>query len=228
MSVNVRESYASWSKMFWWETTTSRFAIVSRFLQAHRQTAVRIRLATQITFCVRGVISPLLANLFLHYAFDRWMAKRYPELPFERFADDAIVHCRTELEAQEIRAAIAARLQECGLELHPEKTKVVYCKDDDRRRTYPHEKLDFMGYTFRPRRSKNRKGKFFINFSPAVSDQAVKAIRAEIRSWNLHLRSDKSIEDLSPGGTGVSRPISESEVASDALPVDGRLCSTSS
>ena len=126
-----------------------------------------------------------------------WMAKRYPQLPFERFADDAIVHCRTEAEAQEVRAAIAARLQECGLELHPEKTKVVYCKDDDRRRTYPNEKFDFLGYTFRPRRSKNRKGKFFINFSPAVSDKAVKAIRAEIRSWNLHLRSDKSIEDLS-------------------------------
>jgi RNA-directed DNA polymerase len=112
-------------------------------------------------------------------------------------ADDAIVHCRTEAEAQEVRAAIAARFEECGLELHPEKTQIVYCKDGDRRRTYPNEKFDFLGYTFRPRRSKNRKGKFFINFSPAVSDKAVKAIRAEIRSWNLHLRSDKSIEDLS-------------------------------
>jgi hypothetical protein len=107
------------------------------------------------------------------------------------------VHCRTEREAQEVRAAIAARLRECGLELHPEKTKVVYCKDDDRRRTYPNEKFDFLGYTFRPRRSKNRFGKYFINFSPAVSDEAVKAIRAEIRSWDLHLRSDKRIEDLS-------------------------------
>ncbi len=83
------------------------------------------------------------------------------------------------------------------LEFHPEKTQIVYCKDEDRRRTYPHEKFDFLGYTFRPRRSKNRKGKFFINFCPAVSDKAVKAIRAEIRRWNLHLRSDKSIEDLS-------------------------------
>src|SRR3989454_6089401 len=92
---------------------------------------------------------------------------------------------------------IAARLKECGLELHPEKTKIVYCKDDDRRRMYPNEKFDFLGYTFRPRRSKNRKGKFFINFSPAVSDKAVKAIRAEIRSWDLHRRSDKRIEDLS-------------------------------
>ena len=144
-----------------------------------------------------GVISPLLSNLFLHYAFDRWMAEKYPQAPFERFADDAIVHCRTEAEAQEIWAAITARLKECGLELHPEKTKIVYCKDEDRRRTYANEKFDFLGYTFQPRRSKNRKGKYFINFSPAVSDKAVKAIREEIRSWNLHLRSDKQIEDLS-------------------------------
>ena len=144
-----------------------------------------------------GVISPLLANLFLHYAFDRWMAERYPQVPFERYADDVIAHCRAEAEAQEVRAAIAARLQECGLELHPEKTKIVYCKDEDRRRAYPNEKFDFLGYTFRPRRSKNRWGKFFINFSPAVADKAVKAIRTEIRSWELHLRSDKSIEDLS-------------------------------
>ena len=125
------------------------------------------------------------------------MAKTYRQLPFERFADDAIVHCRTEAEAQEVRAAIAARMRECGLELHPEKTKVVYCKDDDRWGTYPNEKFDFLGYTFRPRRSKSRKGKYFINFSPAVSDKAVKAIRAEIGSWDLHLRSDKRIEDLS-------------------------------
>jgi RNA-directed DNA polymerase len=107
------------------------------------------------------------------------------------------VHCRKEAKAQEIRSAIAARLKECGLELHPEKTNVVYCQDDYRGRTYPNEKFDFLGYTFRPRRSKNREGKFFINFSPAVSDKAVKAIRVEIRSWDLHLRSDKQIEDLS-------------------------------
>ena len=144
-----------------------------------------------------GVISPLLANLFLHYAFDEWMRRSYPHLPFERYADDAIVHCRTESEAEDVRAAIAARLRECRLELHPEKTKVVYCKDDDRRGNYPSEKFDFLGYTFRPRRSKNRYGKYFINFSPAVSDKAGKTIRAEIRSWKLHLRSDKAIEDLS-------------------------------
>jgi RNA-directed DNA polymerase len=98
---------------------------------------------------------------------------------------------------RKVRAAIAARLRDGGLELHPEKTKIVYGKGDKRWRTYPNEKFDFLGYTFRPRRSKNRKGGFFISFSPAVSDKAVKAIRTEIRSWNLHLRSGKAIEDRS-------------------------------
>jgi RNA-directed DNA polymerase len=144
-----------------------------------------------------GVASPLLANLFLHYALDRWLAAHYPQVPFERYADDVIVHCRTEKEAQEMRKAIAARLQSCGLELHPEKTKVVYCKDDSRKKTYPNEKFDFLGYTFRPRSSANRQGKFFINFSPAVSNQAAKAIRDKFRSWKLPQRSDKAIEDLS-------------------------------
>ncbi len=144
-----------------------------------------------------GVASPLLANLFLHYALDRWLAAHYPQVPFERYADDVIVHCRTEKEAQEMRKAIAARLQSCGLELHPEKTKVVYCKDDSRKKTYPNEKFDFLGYTFRPRSSANRQGKFFINFSPAVSNQAANAIRDKFRSWKLPQRSDKAIEDLS-------------------------------
>src|SRR3990172_1595724 len=144
-----------------------------------------------------GVISPLLANLFLHYTFDVWMRKNYGHLPFERYADDAIVHCRTEAEAQQVKAAIADRMKECRLELHPEKTKIVYCKDDDRRGKYRNERFDFLGYTFRPGRSKNWKGKYFINFTPAVSDKAAKAIRAEIRSWKLHNRSDKAIDDLS-------------------------------
>ncbi len=141
--------------------------------------------------------SPLLANLFLHYALDRWLAANYPQVPFERYADDVIAHCRTEKQAQEVRKAIAERLRACGLELHPEKTKIVYCKDDFRKGTYPNEKFDFLGYTFQPRRSKNRKGKFFINFSPGVSNKSVKAMRDTFRSWKLPQRSDKAIEDLS-------------------------------
>lgn len=144
-----------------------------------------------------GVVSPLLANLFLHYALDRWLAAHYPQVSFERYADDVIAHCRTERQAQEMRKAIAARLQSCGLELHPEKTKIVYCKDDSRKKTYPNETFDFLGYAFRPRSSMTRKGKFFLNFSPAVSNKAAKAIRDKFRSWKLPQRSDKAIEDLS-------------------------------
>jgi RNA-directed DNA polymerase len=143
-----------------------------------------------------SVVSPLLANLFLHYAFDRWMQRYYPHIPFERFADDAICHCTSEAQAQALRAALARRFADCGLELHPQKTKIVYCKDDDRRRTYPAEQFDFLGYTFRPRRSKNRWGKYFINFSPGVSRTAGKAIRHAMRQWRLRCRIDKRIDDL--------------------------------
>lgn len=143
-----------------------------------------------------GVISPLLANLFLHYAFDHWMAKQHPHRPFERYADDAIVHCRTREEAEQLRQAITRRLAECGLELNAQKTKIVYCKDDDRRGNHEHEKFTFLGYEFRARRAKNYRGKFFINFLPAVSDKAAQKIREEVRGWKLHLRSDKALSDL--------------------------------
>jgi RNA-directed DNA polymerase len=143
-----------------------------------------------------GVISPLLANLFLHYAFDQWMARQHPDLPFERYADDAIVHCRSREEAERMREEITRRLAECELELNAQKTKIVYCKDDDRRESHEHEKFTFLGYEFRPRRAKNYRGKFFISFLPAVSDKAAKKIREEVRSWKLQLRSDKTLSDL--------------------------------
>jgi group II intron reverse transcriptase/maturase len=144
-----------------------------------------------------GVVSPLLANLFLHYAFDEWMRRNYPGLPFERYADDIIVHCRSEKQARWIKAEIGKRLLGCKLELHPEKTKVVYCKDSSRGGKYPDEKFDFLGYTFRPRMSRSRKGHYFVSFSPAVSKKAAMKMRRVMRSWQVHRRSDKSIEDLS-------------------------------
>ncbi|MFA5363317.1 MAG: group II intron reverse transcriptase/maturase [Candidatus Omnitrophota bacterium] len=144
-----------------------------------------------------GVISPLLANLFLHYAFDGWMRRNYPNIPFERYADDTIVHCKSESQAKWIKEAISRRLAWCKLEMHPEKTKIVYCKDEDRKGKYPNEKFDFLGYTFRARRSKNRWGKYFINFSPAVSDKASKGMRDTMRSWGLQRRSDKTLQDIS-------------------------------
>lgn len=144
-----------------------------------------------------GVISPLLANLFLHYTFDVWMQHNHPDIPFERYADDAVCHCRTEAQAQRLRQELEQRFAVCRLELHPQKTKIVYCKDDDRRGRYPQERFDFLGYTFRPRRSKNRWGKYFVNFSPAASAEAMRDFRRELRRWHLHTRSDKSLEDLS-------------------------------
>ena len=143
-----------------------------------------------------GVVSPLLANLFLHYAFDEWMRRGFKHIPFERFADDIVVHCRTERQARWIRSEIERRMAQCCLELHPDKTRIVYCKDDDRKGSYPNESFDFLGFTFRPRRSKNRWGKFFINFSPGVSNRAVKEMRQHLRKWKLQLRSDKCLEDL--------------------------------
>lgn len=144
-----------------------------------------------------GVISPVLSNLVLHYVFDKWMERNYPQTPFCRYADDGIAHCRTEAEARALLKALDARFKECSLELHPEKTRIVYCEDDDRRGSYPVKSFDFLGFTFRARRSKNRWGKYFINFTPAVSNKAGKAMRQKARRWKMHLRSDKSLEDLS-------------------------------
>jgi len=143
-----------------------------------------------------GVISPLLANLFLHYAFDIWMAKRNPTITFERYADDVVVHCDSKEDAVRIKAEISKRMQDCGLELHPEKTKIVFCKDDNRAGRFTLQNFDFLGFCFRPRLSRNRRGKFFVNFSPGIANKSKKKIFAEVRKWGLHKRSDLSIEAL--------------------------------
>jgi RNA-directed DNA polymerase len=143
-----------------------------------------------------SVVGPILANLFMHYTFDEWMRRKYPHVPFERYADDTICHCRTKEEAEQLKCAIMERLAMCKLSLNETKTKIVYCKDDDRRGGHEVEKFDFLGFEFRARRSKNRWGKHFINFSPAISTKAKKKIGDEIRSWNLQERSDKSLTDL--------------------------------
>jgi RNA-directed DNA polymerase len=144
-----------------------------------------------------GVVSPVLANLFLHYAFDMWMVKNHPGKPFARYADDAVAHCHTEQDAKMLLESLKKRMAECKLELHPEKTRIVYCQDVDRPGDYPDTSFDFLGYTFRPRMSKNKHGKFFTNFTPAVSNKAKKHIRQTIRGWRIQLKSDKTIEDLS-------------------------------
>jgi RNA-directed DNA polymerase len=152
-----------------------------------------------------SAISPLLANLFLHYVFDTWVTRTFPDVRFERYADDAVVHCVSERQAQQVRAAIAARMVECGLELHPDKTKIVFCKDANRSGSYGQEKFDFLGYTFRPRLARNKAGGYFASFSPAISDAAAKRVRERMRSWWLHRRSDRSLDYLAQMINGVVR-----------------------
>lgn len=143
-----------------------------------------------------AVISPILANLFLHYAFDRWMQEHHPDIPFERYADDVVCHCRSESEALALRHALEGRLAACKLELHPDKTKIVYCKDANRRGNYPQQRFDFLGYTFRSRTAMNRSGELFVSFSPAVSEKAAKAMRTKIRRWKLHLHNDLELAEV--------------------------------
>lgn len=144
-----------------------------------------------------GVISPVLANLFLHYTFDKWMAINHPNNPFARYADDAVIHCKTEEEAKMLLESLNKRMNICKLELHPTKTKIIYCKDADRKEEHEHISFDFLGYTFRPRRSKNRWGKYFVNFTPAISNKSKKSIRQKVRGWKLQLKANKELFDLS-------------------------------
>ena len=140
-------------------------------------------------------ISPLLANLFMHYAFDRWMDREHPDCPFERYADDVVVHCDTEDRARQVRAALEERLGALGLELHPVKTKVVYCKDTNHRGSSEHTSFDFLGYSFRGRRAASRRG-FFVSFSPAIAISAKKAVGQQVRSWHLNRRSGTDLSGL--------------------------------
>jgi len=140
-------------------------------------------------------VSPVLANLFMHYAFDRWMDREYPGCPFERYADDAVAHCDTEEQARGLRAAIVNRLGTLGLELHPDKTKIVYCKDTNRRGDYEHTSFDFLGYTFRGRFARGRRG-FFVSFLPAMSTGAKKAKGQQIRAWHLNRRTGTDLSGL--------------------------------
>jgi RNA-directed DNA polymerase len=144
-----------------------------------------------------GVISPVLANLFMHYAFDKWMDREHPDKPFARYADDAVVHCKRKGDAEELRKGLEKRLAECNLELHPTKTRIIYCKDDRRRENYPENTFDFLGFTYRPRGARSRYGAFFIGFVPAVSNKAKKVMQQEIHDWRLQLKSETDLEELS-------------------------------
>lgn len=144
-----------------------------------------------------GVISPVLSNLFMHYAFDVWMTRDFAGMPWCRYADDGLIHCQTLQQAEKILEALKQRMTECGLELNPEKTKIVYCKDGKRKGQYPNKSFDFLGYTFRGRLCKNNKRKsVFVNFTPAVSPAALSSMRALTRKYGLRNRTDLSLHDI--------------------------------
>ena len=133
---------------------------------------------------------------FLPRSLDLWMAREYPAVPFERYADDVILHCKSKAQAQVVLNGIIERLAQVGLEINLGKTRIVYCKDSNRTGSDEHERFDFLGFTFRPRLAQNRSGGHFVSFCPAVSDAAAKVIRSTIRRWRLHLRSGLTLTEL--------------------------------
>ncbi len=143
-----------------------------------------------------GVISPVLSNLFLHYTFDAWMDRKHPKNPFARYADDAVIHCKSRLDANLLKESLGKRLAECGLELHPTKTRIVYCKDAFRKGNLPDISFDFLGYTFRPRQAKSNQGRIFHSFLPAVSNKAKKKMKKDIREWRLQKQTSLSLAEL--------------------------------
>lgn len=141
-------------------------------------------------------VSPVLANLFMHYAFDTWLAREFPAVEFERYADDAVVHCVTQRQAQEVLAALETRMEQAGLRLHPGKTRIVYCKDGSRRGSHEHTAFTFLGFTFRARKARSRNGGSHTSFQPAISKEALSKISAEVRSWRIHRRTTSAFSDL--------------------------------
>jgi len=169
---------------------------VERWLKAPTQQEDGTILARDRGTPQGSAISPVLANIFLHYAFDAWMAREFPAVPFERYADDVVAHCKSERQAQFVLDTIKKRMRSCGLELNLGKTRIVYCKDSHRFGSHEHKRFDFLGYTFRPRQSRDEKGAMFVNFTPAISDEAAKKIRRTIRRWRIHLWSGTHLTEI--------------------------------
>ena len=174
---------------------------ISRWLTAPMQMPDGTMVAREKGTPQGSPISPLLANLFMHYAFDQWMAREHPGCPFERYADDIVAHCDSEEQARRLLAAIADRLGAVGLELHPDKTKIVFCKDANRPGSAEHTSFDFLGYTFRGRLARGPRG-YFVSFSPAMSAKAKKAVGQKVRAWHLKRRTGTDLsglaEDVNP------------------------------
>ncbi|MGP8271820.1 MAG: reverse transcriptase domain-containing protein [Terracidiphilus sp.] len=169
---------------------------IERWLTAPFETADGERLPRERGTPQGGVVSPLLMNLFMHYTFDAWMKRTNPSCPFARYPDDAVVHCRTQKQAAEVMQSIALRLADCGLAMHPEKSKVVYCKDSNRTASYPYAHFTFLGFTFRPRKANDCRKRAFTSFLPGVSADALKRMRKEVRGWRIHRQAAGTLDEL--------------------------------
>jgi group II intron reverse transcriptase/maturase len=143
-----------------------------------------------------SAVSPVLANLFMHYAFDLWLAREFPGCPFERYADDGVVHCRTKAQAEAVLAALRDRMEKVGVRLHPEKTRIVYCKDGKRRGSHEYTEFTFLGFTFRARGVRARNGSVFTGFGPAASKEAIKKMSGRVKSWRLHALTGHGIGEI--------------------------------
>jgi RNA-directed DNA polymerase len=170
---------------------------IERWLKAPMQTRDGTLVARDRGTPQGGVVSPLLANLFLHYALDAWMRREMRSVRFCRYADDGVIHCRSEVQARLVLRRLGNRLRECGLELHPEKTKIIYCRDVNRTGNYPSIQFTFLGFTFRPRKALDKYGRIYVNFSPGVSREALTVMRQTVRKWHVQLMNDKGLRDLS-------------------------------
>jgi RNA-directed DNA polymerase len=169
---------------------------IERWLTAPFEIADGTKLSRMRGVPQGGVVSPILMDLFMHYAFDSWMKRTYPQCPFARYADDAVVHCRTQAQAEAVMRSIALRLEECGLTMHPEKSKIVYCKDSKRTGAFPNVQFTFLGFTFGPRGARSRHNRLFTGFLPAVSGDALKRMRQVVRGWRVHRRTPATLEEI--------------------------------
>lgn len=176
-----------------------------RWLTAPFETAEGTRLPRERGTPQGGVVSPILMNLFMHYAFDCWMRRNWTQCPFARYADDAVVHCRSRKQAEDVMQSIAARLADCGLTMHPEKSKVVYCKSSRCTENHPTVTFTFLGFTFRPRKAQDRQQRRYTGFLPGVSNEALKRMRETVRKWGWTRQTSVTLADLAQQGNAVMR-----------------------
>jgi len=178
---------------------------IERWLRAPFETAEGTQVPRERGTPQGGVVSPILMNLFMHYAFDVWMKRNYPSCPFARYADDAVVHCGSKEQAEHFMQAIAARLAECGLTMHPEKSRIVYCQDSNRIESFPHVQFTFLGFTFRPRKAMSKQRRVFTSFLPGVSADALKRMRKVVRGWRIPRQTPALLAELAEQYNSVIR-----------------------